>query len=533
MPPGEAELLGGASQHWQERRLDNNYDLRQDRFTPLADVPVTGTVPEYRTARFGHVDVTTVPTPGHTAGSVSYLVDLAGTRVAFTGDLIYAPGKVWSAAALQWAYTTLPGATLTMASLTLLLREHRPDLLLPSHGHPMTDPARAIEATIDSLHELVETRLGERTPVLEKVATPFTELSPHLLMNRTSESRSYVLLSDSGTALVIDYGYDLSPGIPIGGPRSAVRPWLPALAALRRDYGIEKVEVAIPTHYHDDHVAAFNLLREVEGTEVWAGAPVAAVLERPGHYDLPCLWYDAIRCERHVPDARPFRWREYELSIHDLPGHTLYASAIAFEADGRRVLATGDQQDGGWQPGLQAEIPNFQYANGFEPDDYARSAALYRRLEPELMISGHWAPRVVTPEYLDMLAELGERVASVHRRLLPLDEFDFGTGLGTRITPYRISASAGEPVTVTVGSVNPFGHPATVSVRLAVPPGWRCTPPVQQRDTAGRERVALEFELVPVTAAPVRRARIAADLSVGGHRFGQQAEALVDVEEPA
>ena len=36
-----------------------------------------------------------------------------------------------------------------------------------------------------------------------------------------------------------------------------------------------------------------------------------------------------------------------------------------------------------------------------------------------------------------------------------------------------------------------------------------------------------------MTAAPVRRARIAAELSVGGHRFGQQAEALVDVEEPA
>ena len=85
-------------------------------------MPVTGAVPEYRTARFGHVDVTTVPTPGHTAGSVSYLVDLAGTRVAFTGDLICTPGKVWSAAALQWAYTSLPGATLTMASLTLLLR---------------------------------------------------------------------------------------------------------------------------------------------------------------------------------------------------------------------------------------------------------------------------------------------------------------------------------------------------------------------------------------------------------------------------
>ena len=214
-------------------------------------------------------------------------------------------------------------------------------------------------------------------------------------MNRTSESRSYVLLSDSGTALVIDYGYDLTPGIPIGGPRSAVRPWLPALAALRRDYGIEKVEVAIPTHYHDDHVAAFNLLREVEGTEVWAVSRSLRCWS--GRGTTTCRACGTSRSGASGTYRTPaVRWREYELSIHDLPGHTLYASAIAFKADGRRVLATGDQQDGGWRPGEQAEIPNFQYANGFEPDDYARSAALYQRLEPELMISGHWAPRVVT-----------------------------------------------------------------------------------------------------------------------------------------
>jgi len=331
-----------------------------------------------------------------------------------------------------------------------------------------------------------------------------------MLMNDTSESRSYALLSDSGTALLIDYGYDLTTGIPQGGDRYTVRPWLPSLRVLQRDYGIDRVEVAVPTHYHDDHVAAFNLLREVYGTEVWASSPVAHVLENPEHYDLPCLWYEAIPCERHVPDGTSVRWREYELDLHALPGHTLYASAIGFEVDGRRVLATGDQQTGGWIPGEVPEIPNFQYANLFRPDDYAASAALYKRLQPELMISGHWLPRVVTPDHLDELSRLGAEVARVHRELLTPDDPVF-TG-GVQITPYRVTAVNGRPFEVRVN------QPDT---ELVVPPDWEC----KQTD-------AHSFLVVPHVSRPVRKARIAAAITRDGRYLGQLAEALVDVHLP-
>jgi len=101
VPPVERDLIADVDQHWQRRTLTNNYDLRQDRFTLLEPVEVTGTMPEYRTRRVGHLDITTVPTPGHTTGSATYLVDHGGRRLAFTGDLIHGPGSVWSAAALR------------------------------------------------------------------------------------------------------------------------------------------------------------------------------------------------------------------------------------------------------------------------------------------------------------------------------------------------------------------------------------------------------------------------------------------------
>src|SRR5918911_4385315 len=104
-PPSEVELVAGVDERWRRRQLANDYDLREDRFSLLHSVPVTGTVAEYRTTRYGGFDVYVLPTPGHTLGSVSYLVEVGGTRLAFTGDLIYGEGKVWSLAATQWTYS--------------------------------------------------------------------------------------------------------------------------------------------------------------------------------------------------------------------------------------------------------------------------------------------------------------------------------------------------------------------------------------------------------------------------------------------
>src|SRR5689334_12238101 len=100
VPPVERPLIDGIDRHWQARPIDNDYDLLQDRFSLLESVSVTGTVPEYRTHRYGGFDVYTLPTPGHTVGSVTYVVEVEGRRVAFTGDLLYGEGKVWSLAAL-------------------------------------------------------------------------------------------------------------------------------------------------------------------------------------------------------------------------------------------------------------------------------------------------------------------------------------------------------------------------------------------------------------------------------------------------
>jgi glyoxylase-like metal-dependent hydrolase (beta-lactamase superfamily II) len=525
VPPVEQDLIAGVDEHWRRYRPETDYDVRDHRFSLLEPVAIAGVVDEYRTRDYGGIQVYALPTPGHTIGSVTYLAELGGRKIAFTGDLLYAPGKVWSVAATQWSYGGVEGQASTRLSCAVLAR-HQPDLLLPSHGEPMDDPSAALEATREALAPLITMRRGGVPLSVDHwLDNPWEELSPHLLRNRTSIATSFAVLSDTGGALIIDWGYDLWLGTPIGVDRAGLRPLLQSIEALRRNHGVERVEAVATTHYHDDHVAGINLLREVEGTEVWAPANVAPILEQPGRYDLPCLWFDPVPVDRVLELGQPFAWHEYEVTAHALPGHTLYAAALELEVDGTRVLATGDQQGGG--AGDEPDVLNYQYRNRFRIDDYVESGELYARLKPQLLLTGHWAPRRVSDAYLAALLAEGKRLAELHRELLPLDDVDFGAeGFGARIVPYRSVVTAGESLVLEVEVRNPFARVETAAVELTLPAGWQVTPPRGELELPPHGAGSLTFEVRPEA---VGSALVAADLTVGSVRFGQHAQALVDV----
>jgi glyoxylase-like metal-dependent hydrolase (beta-lactamase superfamily II) len=294
------------------------------------------------------------------------------------------------------------------------------------------------------------------------------------------------------------------------------------MEALRRDHGVERIEAAVVTHYHDDHVAGLNLLREVEGTEVWAPADVAPVLEDPRRYDVPCLWPDPIRVDRSLAPRQPVGWHEYTLTTYPLPGHTLYAAAIAFEVDGRRVLATGDQQS--FEEGGRNTL-NYQYRNRFRIDDFVASAELYLELRPELMLTGHWGAQEVDEALFRRLLEAGRRLASLHRELLPGEDAE---GFPARIEPYRSTVRSGGEVQLDVLVRSPFARPEQAVVELVVPEGWAAEPARLELELPERGEACARFAVR--AGAPGRRARVAADVTIGGTRFGPQAEALVDVE---
>lgn len=532
VPPVEVELFDRVDEMWQMRQLDNDYNLREDRFSLLQCVPVAGTVPEYRRADFGGVTVLTLPTPGHTVGSVTYLVDRGDERLAFTGDLIYAPGKVWSLAATQWNYTGHEGSSALYLS-TVILARREPTVLLPSHGAPMRDAVAALELLADRVRTYVDSRRSYPWRMIEWLDEPFVRLTDHLLLNRTSMSCSYVLLSETGEALLIDYGYDMFVGSAWGNDRASRRPWLESLPALRRDFGVTRIAVALPTHYHDDHIAGMPLLREVEGTQLWIPENVAPIMADPWRHDLPCQWYDPIHADRVLPLGASFRWNEYEIGVHEQPGHTLYAAAFSVEVDGVQVVFTGDQQEGlggiDGDPSGRRDILNYQYRNRFRIGDYSLSASLYRALAPGLLASGHWQPRWVEEGYLGYLAEEGAALERIHADLLPLDELAMDADtVFVRLSPFRAQVAAGASIEITAAVRNPFDHEVEACLRVVAPLGWRLPEqPITVVIPGGEVR---EVTLHVTTAGTVgRRQRLAVDATIGTLRLGQHSHIMIDV----
>lgn len=524
VPEVEQDLVARVSEHWQARSVANSYNNRQDRFSLLEDVPITATLRDYTSVDGAGQRFQVIPTPGHTVGSITLVADIDGQRMAFTGDLITAPGRVWSLAATQWSYNGAEGVTASIASL-LDLDDRRLDLLLPSHGTPMYAPAQAIETLVDRLQRLLELR-REDIPVADLRARPYERISEHLLKNRTSHATSYILLSRSGKALLIDYGYDFTRGLAAGSDRASRRPWLYTIDALKRDFGIQAIDAVIPTHYHDDHVAGCNLLRQVEGTQVWAAETFAGVLEQPEQYDLPCLWYEPIAVDRRLPLGPALEWEEYRLTVHEQPGHTRYAVAIETEVDGKRVLFIGDQM--GHADGLGL---NYVYAGGFEIGDYERSAELYRAIAPDLLLSGHWEPLASGLSHFEELARRGKALHELHRQLLPLDEIDLeAQGPVASLQPYIIRAQAGHPFAVTAEVRNPAPVAQEITILLTVPDSWLVQPGEQRIFMAAGARTTAGFDVIAPAGTTARRARIAADLTVGSRRLGQVVEALVDLE---
>ena len=90
-------------------------------------------------------DVVLIPTPGHTAGQFSTLVEVDGTRMLFTADFVWREGGHWRPGSLSRK---------KMISSFDGLRDLRFDVVVPWTGYDQTEFFVAVEnvnATVDAM----------------------------------------------------------------------------------------------------------------------------------------------------------------------------------------------------------------------------------------------------------------------------------------------------------------------------------------------------------------------------------------------
>jgi len=331
-------------------------------------------------------EIQVLATPGHTPDHVCYLARRLEEKsvIAFCGDCLAGPGKIWTPYTTDWDHWTDVGMKKLAESLRLLASQ-RPKALLPAHGQPLVDaPVEALELTTQRVEKAAQLKSFEyytkhvlgnppsyRFLAPEQSATagekPWSQLSPHLYLT----GNTYVLVSKQGGILVVDPW----------GKRSAEQ-----IARLQREKNLGAIEVVMISHAHYDHYDGLYELPEYRCCQVWTLDVVAEPLRQPFRLRHPFLDARPLQITHTPRPGDTLHWREYSFRFHHLPGQTYFTMGVEVIIDQKRCLFTGDNWfhhdqysgSGGWM-GLNRGLPN----------GYLESARLVLNIAPDWILAEH------------------------------------------------------------------------------------------------------------------------------------------------
>ncbi len=532
VPYHETHLFADAENFWRNRRVFHLYYVRNDFNTVTRNIPVARRLTDYSTFRWKNTDFLVLPTPGHTLGSITLLATVDGRRIAFSGDLMHSPGKILNLYDTQINYSGTEGINFGHYSLARL-REQRPDVLCPSHGDPLDKPDDAMAATMRNLDVYFRFQNGGEPMDTFRPNV----VSPHLIAHHLTESSFYAIVSDSGKAMFIDYGSGASMMFNVMMNATAttdrIRFVEHSIPKLKRDYGVKSVDIAMPSHMHDDHMNGFPHLKKHYGTRVWCLDNMVEIFENPRGRNLGCTLGEAFQVDRAFRPGERFRWEEFEFEITHSPGHTEYQMALFTTIDGNRVAFTGDAFFP--QPtGAAALRHNLIFRNHVESDSHLRSIRNLVEHEPTLIAPGHGRPYPVDRSLLLATEQKLRRQQELFFELLPEGEVDFGLNPSwIEIFPYQALLTAGARHHLQLRVRNYHPQPMKVEVTLVTPDAWRIEPSVLSLTVAAKGTGRAEFAVsVPAGWRPaVPRFAIAADVMRDGRYLGQIAEAVIEMAE--
>jgi len=523
VPFHERPLFESAENFWRNKQIYDSYNNQSTYFTLTESIEVHESLLDYEPFHWRNHEFLVLPALGHTHGSIALVSVIDGARVAFTGDLIHSPGKVWSLTELQHSYGGPEGINLNSFSLRDLGRESL-DLLLPSHGEPIGEPRGAIAETIENLRLYYRYMTGGK-PTIDLT---FNRLLPHLLVSPHSCCTFYVLLSESGRAMLVDYGAASTDHF-----YAHVRQFESwelqrfvehSIRELEEDYGVRSIDVVIPTHYHDDHTCGIPHLQKRYGVKLWALENMVNILENPREYNVPCLLPYPMKVDRPIADGETVSWEEYELKVVHFPGQTEYHMAMAVEVDGKRVVFTGDSVGDGGEGLVQPII----HRNIVTPENHLKCARKLAELQPEILAHGHggWIP--VDSRKVATLMGRAEKTRMMFETLLP-DPPEIGVNPAwIRLVPYQSEVCPGQELVLELEVRNYKDRPIRVEAELVLHQGWRFSPGTGRISVGPGETRRIPFKV----SVGSRRDRfgIAADVTLDSGRLGQITEAIIRVK---
>ena len=94
VPETERKYFDAAEQMWQTKKVFHLYDLRNEFFALRENLTVDRGLQPNTDFEWEDLTIRVVSTPGHSEGSLSFLLDQGNKTLAFSGDLTGSPGKI-------------------------------------------------------------------------------------------------------------------------------------------------------------------------------------------------------------------------------------------------------------------------------------------------------------------------------------------------------------------------------------------------------------------------------------------------------
>jgi len=368
-----------------------------------------------------------VRTPGHTLGSLSYLVTVGGKTIGFTGDLVIKGGTVRDLFSMQWTYLENPGIDSSLTSLSRIGRL-KPDLLLPSHGEIMEDPEVDIMLLDLRLRHVQNTLRFERAGRWNW--SGFVQISPHMIQDCGTTTQ--IILSDQGDALLFDCGDEFTPA---------------RLEKAKRQFGIKRIVLIIPSHWHFDHVNGIPAIVKAEGAKVWVYERLAEHLEYPWHFPTTCWSGIPIKPDRILKKGEKFNWGGYPFRVLPNPAHMEEQMALSATVDDLRFLFIGDGTSSDRESHIRSAIHGY---NGISlTTGLIGTARSFCDAKPYICVPAHSNGFATHDDTRDEFMDWAVKTTDIIRAILPsgLPEMGYDP-YWTTFYPARLKVKPGEQVRI-------------------------------------------------------------------------------------
>ena len=532
VPKAEVQWFNEVNTFWNDPKYRwHLYNCHPHNLMLGNSISVSETYTDSMQIEWGPVSIIILETPGHTDGSLTYVVEVDDERFAFTGDLIYDEGQIWELYSLQKGQQTTDyhgflGARDELKQSLEKVRESSPNAIVPTHGFVINKPDAAIDKLYDRLDYCYDkyVSISALRHYFPKLFEEFDGCENHMLIRDGKTppeflrhiGTTWLIISETKEAFVMDCG---SPNV------------IKQIQQMQQNDEISDVTQFWVTHYHDDHVNAIPEFQEAFPCETLTDSVVASVITNPTAYRLPCISPAVTRVDRTTEDGDTWQWNEFTMIAYHFPGQTYYHGGLLVEGRGVRMFFSGDSF-------TMAGIDDYCSGNRNllgEGVGYEKCLRLIESVQPSHIFNCHvdQAFDFTDDEIAFMLDTLNER-ENCFTELFPWDHANYGMDEHwVRCYPYQQEIRHGETAELSVEFTNHSLQPCEVTAQPILPESW-CTEIAPKSTTITAKSDAFISFFIPIPDEKTinkhntsERIVIPVDITYNNRLLGQFREAVL------